>query len=156
MRSFIKLPDEAGVKVLVEQQFDTARQILTAGLVPIIEPEVDIESPGKAEAEHLLKKAIAEQLGGLVSDQYVMLKLSLPEEDDFYSDFVAHPKVLRVVALSGGYSRKEANERLARNHGVIASFSRALTEGLSVGQSDDEFDAVLDDSIASIFQASGT
>ena len=124
--------------------------------MPIIEPEVDIHSPGKAEAESLLKKAIAEQLAGLASGQYVMLKLSLPDEDDFYSEFVAHPRVLRVLALSGGYSRQEANERLARDHGVIASFSRALMEGLSVGQSDAEFDAALDESIGSIFLASGT
>lgn len=156
MRSFIKLPDQAGVKAIVTQQFDMARQILAAGLVPIIEPEVDIHSPGKADAESLLKTAIAEQLEGLASDQQVMLKLSLPDKDDFYSDFVAHPRVLRVLALSGGYSRKEADDLLARNHGVIASFSRALTEGLSVGQSDKEFDAVLDESIESIFRASGT
>jgi len=156
MRSFIQLPDQGGVGAVVTQQFDMARQILAAGLVPIIEPEVDIHSPGKAEAESLLKKAIAEQLAGLASGQYVMLKLSLPDEDDFYSEFVAHPRVLRVLALSGGYSRQEANERLARDHGVIASFSRALTEGLSVGQSDAEFDAALDESIGSIFLASGT
>lgn len=156
MRSFIKLPDKVGVKAVVEQQFELARTILAAGLTPILEPEVDIHSPGKEEAEVLLKTAIAAQLGNLRSGQYVVLKLSLPDEDDFYAEFVTDPRVLRVVALSGGYSRQEANERLARNHGVIASFSRALTEGLSVEQSDEEFDSVLDQSIASIFQASGT
>jgi fructose-bisphosphate aldolase class I len=156
MRSFIRLPDKAGVMAVVDQQFDLARTTLAAGLTPIVEPEVDIHSPGKAEAEALLKMAMAVQLGSLPSGQYVMLKLSLPDEDDFYAELVTHPRVLRVVALSGGYSRQEANKRLARNHGVIASFSRALTEGLSVEQSDEEFDSVLDESIASIFQASGT
>ena len=141
MRSVIKLADDAGVKSVVDQQFDIGRQILAAGLVPIIEPEIDIHSPQKAEAEALLKAAILEQLGQLASDQYVMLKLTLPEIDDFYADLVTHPNVLRVVALSGGYSREEANARLARNHGVIASFSRALTEGLSAQQSDEDFDA---------------
>jgi fructose-bisphosphate aldolase class I len=156
MRSVIKLANDAGVKSVVDQQFDIARQILAAGLVPIIEPEIDIHSPQKAEAEALLEAAIVEQLGELASDQVVMLKLTLPELDDFYADLVAHPNVLRVVALSGGYSRDEATARLARNHGVIASFSRALTEGLSVQQSDEEFDAALDDSIAAIFEASIT
>ena len=156
MRSVIKLANDAGVKSVVEQQFDIGRQILAAGLVPIIEPEIDIHSPQKAEAEALLKAAILEQLGQLASDQFVMLKLTLPEVDDFYADLVAHPNVLRVVALSGGYSREEANARLARNHNVIASFSRALTEGLSVQQSDEDFDATLNDSIASIFAASIT
>lgn len=156
MRSFIKLPDPVGVKAVVNQQFDMAHQIIAAGLVPIIEPEIDIHSPGKAEAESLLKTAIAGQLSGIESGQHVMLKLSLPEEDDFYSELLTHPRVLRVVALSGGYTRHEANERLAHNHGVIASFSRALTEGLAVGQSEKEFDAVLDGSIASIFEASET
>jgi fructose-bisphosphate aldolase, class I len=141
---------------VVDQQFDIARKILAAGLVPIIEPEIDIHSPQKAEAEALLKAAIVEQLGQLASDQLIMLKLTLPERDDFYADLVAHPNVLRVVALSGGYSREEATARLARNHGVIASFSRALTEGLSVQQSDEEFDAALNESIASIFDASLT
>lgn len=156
MRSVIKLANDTGVKFLVDQQFDIARQILAAGLVPIIEPEVDIHSPQKAEAEALLKASILEQLGQLAPDQLVMLKLTLPELDDFYADLVTHPNVLRVVALSGGYSRGEANARLARNHGVIASFSRALTEGLSVQQSDEDFDAALNNSIASIFDASIT
>jgi fructose-bisphosphate aldolase, class I len=156
MRSVIKLANDAGVKSVVDQQFDIALQILAAGLVPIIEPEIDIHSPQKAEAEALLEAAIVEQLGELASDQVVMLKLTLPERDDFYADLVAHPNVLRVVALSGGYGREEATARLARNHGVIASFSRALTEGLSVQQSDEEFDAALDDSIAGIFEASIT
>jgi fructose-bisphosphate aldolase class I len=156
MRSVIKLANEAGVKSVVDQQFDIGRQILAAGLVPIVEPEIDIHSPQKAEAEALLKAAILEQLGQLAADEAVMLKLTLPELDDFYADLVAHPNVLRVVALSGGYSRDEATTRLARNHGVIASFSRALTEGLSVHQSDEDFDAALDDSIASIFEASIT
>ena len=156
MRSFIKLPNKEGVQAIVNQQFQFARQVLASGLLPILEPEVDIHSPGKAEAEALLKAAIAEQLGGLASDQHVVLKLSLPDKDNFYSELLAHPRVLRVVALSGGYSRKEANELLARNHGVIASFSRALTEGLSVDQSDDEFHAVLEESIESIFLASET
>ncbi|HEX6392832.1 MAG TPA: fructose bisphosphate aldolase [Acidimicrobiales bacterium] len=156
MRSFIKLADDAGIKSIVDQQFELARVILNAGLVPIIEPEVDIRSPQKAEAEQLLKARILEQLEGLVPDQQVMLKLSIPDVDDFYSDFVAHPKVLRVVALSGGYTREEADARLTRNHGVIASFSRALTEGLTAQQSDAEFNATLDTSIQSIFEASRT
>jgi fructose-bisphosphate aldolase class I len=156
MRSVIKLADDAGVKSVVDQQFDIGREILAAGLVPIIEPEIDIHSPQKAEAEALLKGAILDHLGQLASDQSVMLKLTLPELDDFYADLVAHPNVLRVVALSGGYSRGEATARLARNHGVIASFSRALTEGLSVRQSDEDFDAALNDSIVSIFEASIT
>jgi fructose-bisphosphate aldolase, class I len=156
MRSVIRLADDAGVKSVVDQQFEIARQILAAGLVPIIEPEIDIHSPQKAEAEALLRVAILEQLGQLASDEYVMLKLTLPELDDFYAALVEHPKVLRVVALSGGYGRSEANTRLARNHGVIASFSRALTEGLSVQQRDEEFDAALNDSIAGIFEASVT
>lgn len=156
MRSLIRLPDEAGVEAVVIQQFDMARQVLSAGLVPIIEPEVDIHSPGKKEAESVLKTSITGELAGLAAGQYVMLKLSLPDEDDFYSELLTHPRVLRVLALSGGYSRKEANERLTRNHGVVASFSRALTEGLLVGQSAEQFDALLDESVASIFQASGT
>jgi fructose-bisphosphate aldolase class I len=154
MRSVVKLANDAGVKSVVDQQFDIARQILAAGLVPIIEPEIDIHSPQKAEAEALLEAAILEQLGQLGSDQLVMLKLTLPEVDDFYAGLIAQPNVLRVVALSGGYSREEANARLARNHGLIASFSRALTEGLSVQQSDEDFDAALNDSIAGIFEAS--
>jgi fructose-bisphosphate aldolase class I len=156
MRSVIKLANDAGVKSVVQQEFDAARQILAADLVPIIEPEIDIRSPQKAEAEVLLKSALHEQLSQLASDQYVMLKLTLPEVDGFYADLVSHPNILRVVALSGGYSRTEANARLARNHGVVASFSRALTEGLSAQQSDDEFNAALNDSIASIFDASIT
>jgi fructose-bisphosphate aldolase class I len=155
-RSFIKLANDAGVKSVVDQQFEIARQVLAHGLVPIIEPEIDIHSPQKAEAEALLKAAILEQLGQLAADQRVMLKLTLPEQADFYAELVEHPNVLRVVALSGGYSRSEANARLARNHGVIASFSRALTEGLSVEQSDEDFNAVLNDSITSIFEASVT
>lgn len=156
MRSVIKVANDAGVKSVVDQQFDIGREILSAGLVPIIEPEIDIHSPQKAEAEVLLKAAILEQLDQLASAQYVMLKLTLPERDDFYAELLSHPNVLRVVALSGGYSREEANARLARNHGVIASFSRALTEGLSVQQSDEDFDAALNDSIATIFEASIT
>jgi fructose-bisphosphate aldolase, class I len=156
MRSVIRLADDAGVKSVVYQQFDIARQILAAGLVPIIEPEIDIHSPQKAEAEGLLRVAILEQLGQLTSEEYVMLKLTLPEIDDFYAPLVGHPKVLRVAALSGGYGRGEANARLARNHGVIASFSRALAEGLSIQQRDEDFDAVLNDSIVSIFEASVT
>jgi fructose-bisphosphate aldolase class I len=156
MRSVIKLADPAGVKANVDQQFEVARTIIAAGLVPIIEPEIDIHSPQKAEAEALLKAAILEHLGRLGSDQLVMLKLTLPEAPDFYRELVDHPNVVRVVALSGGYSRRESNERLAANHGVVASFSRALTEGLSAQQSDDEFNAVLDESIGSIFAASIT
>jgi fructose-bisphosphate aldolase class I len=156
MRSVIKLADPAGVAAVVDQQFEVGRQILAAGLVPIIEPEVDIHSPQKAEAEALLKAAILAQLEELPGDQPVMLKLTLPETDGFYDELVAHPSILRVVALSGGYSREEANERLARNKGVIASFSRALTEGLSADQSDEEFDAMLDGAIKSIYEASLT
>jgi fructose-bisphosphate aldolase, class I len=154
MRSVIKLANEAGVDAIVDQQFEIGRQILDAGLVPIIEPEVDINSPQKAEAESLLTAAILARLDQVPSDQQVMLKLTLPDTDDLYHDLVEHPKVLRVAALSGGYSREDANDRLARNHGVVASFSRALTEGLSAQQSDDEFDAALDASINSIFAAS--
>ena len=156
MRSVIKLASDTGVKAVVEQQFDLARQILDADLVPIVEPEIDIHSPQKAEAEDLLKSAIQAQLDQLPSDQQVMLKLTLPEIDDFYADLVDHPNILRVVALSGGYSREEANARLSRNHGVAASFSRGLTEGLTAQLSDAEFDAALDESIASIFAASIT
>lgn len=156
MRSFIKLPDESGVKAVVTQQFEIAREILAAGLVPIIEPEVDIHSPGKAEAESLLQEAIGEALAGLPQGQSVMLKLSLPEQNDLYAEFVSHPSVLRVLALSGGYSRDEAVARLTRNRGVIASFARALMEGLSAEQSDQEFDATLDDNIGAIYEASLT
>jgi len=154
MRSVIKLANPAGIDAIVDQQFEVGRQILAAGLVPIIEPEVDIHSPEKAPAEQLLKAALVRQLDSLASDQQVMLKLTLPEEDGFYDELVAHPNVLRVVALSGGYSRDDANDRLARNKGVIASFSRALTEGLSAQQSDEEFDAALDGSIKAIYEAS--
>jgi fructose-bisphosphate aldolase, class I len=156
MRSFIKQADEAGVKDIVRQQFELAAQIIAAGLVPIVEPEVDIHSPQKAKAEGLLKAAILEKLNQLPAGQLVMLKLTLPDQDNFYADFVKHPKVLRVVALSGGYSREEANNRLRQNHGIIASFSRALAEGLSAQQSDADFNATLDQSIQSIFEASNT
>ena len=156
MRSVIKHADAAGIDAVVAQQFEVGRQILAAGLMPIIEPEVDINSPTKQEAEALLKSAILAQLDQQPADQPVMLKLTLPSIDDFYVDLVQHPRVLRVVALSGGYSRDDANARLARNHGIIASFSRALTEGLSAQQSDDEFNATLDAAIASIFAASRT
>jgi fructose-bisphosphate aldolase class I len=156
MRSFIKQASEAGIKDIVNQQFELAAQIIAADLLPIVEPEVDIHCPGKARAEALLKAAILEKLNQLPAGQLVMLKLTLPEQDNFYADFVKHPKVLRVVALSGGYSREEANNRLRRNHGIIASFSRALAEGLSAQQSDAEFNAMLDKSIQSIFEASNT
>jgi fructose-bisphosphate aldolase, class I len=156
MRSVITLADEGGVKAVVDQQFEIGHQILGTGLVPILEPEIDIHSPQKAEAEVLLKGAILEHLGSVPDDQHVMLKLTLPEEDGFYRELVDHPRVLRVVALSGGYSREEANARLARNAGVVASFSRALTEGLSASQSDEEFDAALDEAIGSIYEASTT
>jgi fructose-bisphosphate aldolase class I len=156
MRSFIKQADEAGVKDIVRQQFELAAQIIAAELVPIVEPEVDIHSPQKAKAEGLLKAAILEKLNQLPAGQLVMLKLTLPNQDNFYADFVKHPKVLRVVALSGGYSREEANNRLRQNHGIIASFSRALAEGLSAQQSDADFNATLDQSIQGIFEASNT
>ena len=156
MRSVIKLANAAGVKAIVEQQFEIGKQIVAAGLVPIIEPEVDIHCPQKAEAEALLKASILEQLAALDPKQIVMLKLTLPEQDDFYRDCIEHPNVLKVVALSGGYSRAEANEKLARNHGMVASFSRALAEGLTAQQSDAEFNAMLDASIQSIFEASST
>jgi fructose-bisphosphate aldolase class I len=156
MRSVIKVDDAAGVQAVVEQQFEVAKQILAAGLVPIIEPEVDINSPSKAAAEERLRSALIQQLDALEPDQKVMLKLTLPETDDFYSALVDHPQVLRVVALSGGYSREESNARLSRNHGVIASFSRALTEGLTAQQTAEEFDAALDASIGSICAASAT
>ena len=156
MRSVIKQANEAGIKEIVNQQFELAAQIIAAGLMPIVEPEIDIHCPEKAKAEGLLKAAILEKLNQLPAGQLVMLKLTLPEQDNFYADFVKHPKVLRVVALSGGYSREEANDRLRRNHGVVASFSRALAEGLSAQQSDAEFNAMLDKSIQSIFEASNT
>ncbi len=156
MRALIKLANETGIKAVVDQQFEVGRQALAAGLAPIIEPEIDIHSPEKADAEVLLKAALLAALDGLDADQQVMLKLTLPEVDGFHAQLVQHPKVLRVFALSGGYSREEANARLARNHGVSANFSRALTEGLSVGQSQVDFDAALDASIASIYEASIT
>ena len=156
MRSFIKQANAAGIKEIVNQQFDLAAQIIAAKLLPIVEPEIDIHCPEKATAEGLLKAAILEKLEQLPAGQLVMLKLTLPEQDNFYADFVEHPKVLRVVALSGGYSRDEANDRLRQNHGVIASFSRALAEGLSAQESDAEFNAMLDKSIQSIFEASNT
>jgi fructose-bisphosphate aldolase class I len=156
MRSVIKLANPAGVDAVVDQQFDIGAQIVAAGLVPIIEPEIDIHSPEKAEAEALLRTAILRRLDALGPEELVMLKLTLPEEDGFYQALVDHPNVVRVVALSGGYSRSEANERLGRNPGVIASFSRALTEGLSAQQSDEEFDAMLDQTIKEIFEASIT
>jgi fructose-bisphosphate aldolase class I len=156
MRSFIKQANAAGIKDIVSQQFEVAGQIIGAGLLPIIEPEVDIHCPEKAKAEELLKAAILEELEELPVGQLVMLKLTLPEKDDFYADCIRRPNVLRVVALSGGYAREEANARLRRNHGIVASFSRALVEGLSAQQSDAEFNAVLDGSIQSIFAASNT
>jgi fructose-bisphosphate aldolase, class I len=156
MRSFIKQANAEGIKSIVNQQFELAEQIIAAGLMPIVEPEIDIHCPEKAKAEELLRAAIRAKLDELPSGQLVMLKLTLPEQDNFYADFVKHPKVLRVVALSGGYSRDEANRRLHRNHGVIASFSRALAEGLSAQQSAAEFNATLDKSIQSIFEASNT
>jgi fructose-bisphosphate aldolase, class I len=154
-RSVIKLPG-SGLDAVVAQQFDVARQVLAKGLVPIIEPEVDIHSPKKAEAEDQLKAALLAGVNGLDDDQNVMLKLTLPDTDNLYSALVAHPRVVRVVALSGGYNRDEACEKLARNHGVIASFSRALTEGLTAQQSDEEFNATLDAAIAEIAKASAT
>jgi fructose-bisphosphate aldolase, class I len=156
MRSFIKQANGAGIKDIVTQQFEAGRQIIAAGLVPIVEPEVDIHCPEKAKAEDLLKASILEELDSLPSGQLVMLKLTLPDKDDLYAGFVSHPKVARVVALSGGYSREEGNRRLRRNHGVVASFSRALVEGLSAQQSDAEYNAMLDASIQSIFEASNT
>ena len=154
MRSVIKQANPAGIKAIVAQQFEVGRQIVAAGLVPIIEPEVDIKCPDKATAEELLKAALMRELDALPEGQLVMLKLTLPEQDNLYADCIAHPRVLKVVALSGGYSRDEANSRLARQNGMVASFSRALTEGLSAQQSDAEFNAALDEAIESIYQAS--
>jgi fructose-bisphosphate aldolase, class I len=156
MRSVIKQANAAGIKAIVNQQFELAAQIIAAGLMPIVEPEVDIHCPEKANAEESLKAAILAKLNQLPQGQMVMLKLTLPEQDNFYADFVKHPKVLRVVALSGGYSRDEANKRLRRNHGVVASFSRALAEGLSAQQSAAQFNKVLDRSIQSTFDASNS
>jgi fructose-bisphosphate aldolase class I len=156
MRSVIKQADESGINNIVIQQFEIAAQIMSANFVPIIEPEIDIHCPEKRKAEQLLKPAILEKLDELPVGQFVMLKLTLPEQEDFYADFVTHPRILRVVALSGGYSREEANDRLRKNHGVVASFSRALVEGLTAQQSDADFNAVLGKSIQSIFDASNT
>ncbi|WP_203567289.1 fructose bisphosphate aldolase [Aestuariimicrobium ganziense] len=153
MRSVVDEPGP-GLMAVVEQQFDIGRHVLAHGLVPILEPEVDIRSPLKAEAEEQLHDALLTHLDGVPEGQVVMFKLTLPEVDDLYRDLVDDPRVLRVFALSGGYSRAEANARLARQHGMVASFSRALTEGLTAQQSDEEFDAALDDSIESIYQAS--
>jgi len=156
MRSVIKIANADGVSAVVDQQFEIGKRIVNAGLVPIIEPEVDINSPEKAASEELLLKALINQLDQLEEGQFVMLKLTLPEQDNFYASCIQHPNVLKVVALSGGYSREEANRRLTSNTGMVASFSRALSEGLSAQQSDDEFNKMLDSSIESIFQASKT
>lgn len=155
MRSVIKEYNEKGIEKIVAQQFEIGKIILKAGLIPILEPEVDIHSQDREHSEALLKKHILEHLENLEKGQ-IMLKLSIPVVDDFYTELIAHPKVMRVVALSGGYSRKDANEKLARNHGLIASFSRALLEGLSAKQTDEEFDTMLNDTISSIYNASIT
>lgn len=154
MRSVIKVANKEGIKSVVVQQFEVGRQILAAGLVPIIEPEVDIHSPSKAEAEVILKAALLEELNKQPADQPVILKLTLPETDNFYAELVSHASVLRVVALSGGYTREDANAKLSRNNGMIASFSRALTEGLSAKQTDAEFNTMIGNSIAEIYSAS--
>ena len=156
MRSVIKLANRKGIQQIVDQQFEIGKKILAAGLVPIIEPEVDINSHEKEQAEGILKLEILDQLNKLKDNQNVMLKLTLPSQDNFYSDLVAHPRVIRVVALSGGYARDEANKMLAKNNGVIASFSRALTEGLSAQQSDKEFDDALNTAVQGIYDASNT
>lgn len=156
MRSVIKQADAAGIKAVVDQQFEIGRRIVAAGFVPIIEPEVDIHCPDKAEAERILKDALLAGLDGLGGAERVMFKLTLPEVDNFYMECIEHPNLVRMVALSGGYSREEANARLARNNRMVASFSRALTEGLSAKQTPAEFDAALDASIQSIFEASLT
>jgi fructose-bisphosphate aldolase class I len=156
MRSVIKLANRKGIQQIVNQQFEIGKKILAAGLVPIIEPEVDINSHEKEQAEGILKLELLDQLNKLKDNQNVMLKLTLPSQANFYSDLVAHPRVVRVVALSGGYARDEANKMLAKNNGVIASFSRALTEGLSAQQSDKEFDDALDKAVQGIFEASNT
>ena len=156
MRSFIKQADPAGIDEIVAQQFEVARRIVAAGLVPIIEPEVDIHCPEKARAEAHLKAALLAKLDALRANELVMLKITLPEKDDLYAELVRHPRVVRVVALSGGYSQDEGNRRLRRNHGVVASFSRALVEGLSAQQSDAEYNRTLDASIQKIFEASNT
>ncbi|MDT0593470.1 fructose bisphosphate aldolase [Glaciecola petra] len=156
MRSVIKMANAKGVKAVVEQQFAVGKKIIEAGLVPIIEPEVDINSPEKAAAESLLKEAILKELDALPDTQNVMLKLTLPEEANFYAELIAHPRVLKVVALSGGYSRDDANNKLRENNSMIASFSRALTQGLSAQQSDSDFDSELDSTIQAIYDASNT
>ena len=156
MRSVIKMANQAGVDAVVAQQFEVGKQIIAAGLVPIIEPEVDINSPEKAEAEEMLRASLLEHTNKLGPDEHIMLKVTLPEEDNFYAELQAHPQVVRVVALSGGYSRDEANARLTRNEGMIASFSRALSEGLSSKQSDEDFTATIDATIQSIRDASAT
>jgi fructose-bisphosphate aldolase class I len=156
MRSVIKQANAAGIDAVVKQQFEVGKQIIAAGLVPIIEPEVDIKTPNKDKAEELLRTSILNELNALKPEQRVMLKLTIPEKDNIYADLIKHKNVLRVVALSGGYSREESNRRLARNNGMTASFSRALAEGLNAKQSDQEFNAALDASIESIYQASIT
>jgi fructose-bisphosphate aldolase class I len=156
MRSVIKSASPTGIKANVAQQFEIGRRIVAAGLVPIIEPEIDINAPDKAECEAILVDEIMAQLNALSADQNVMLKLTLPEQDNLYRPCIDHAQCVRVVALSGGYSREEANARLSRNNGMVASFSRALSEGLSAQQTEAEFDAMLDGSIQSIFDASNT
>ena len=153
-RSFIKRANRDGIKAIVDQQFEVGRQVLAAGLVPILEPEVDINAPDKREAEVMLRDDLMAGLAQIPDDQFVMIKITLPEEDGFYSELARHPRVLKVVALSGGYSRDDANEKLARNPGIIASFSRALTEGLHVDQPDDAFNHSLDEAVESIYAAS--
>jgi fructose-bisphosphate aldolase, class I len=153
-RSVIKRADRAGIRAIVQQQYDVGHQVLRAGLVPILEPEVDINAPDKAEAEKLLRDELRAGLESIPDGQVVMFKVTLPDEDDFYGEFVRHPRVLKVVALSGGYSREDANAKLARNPGVVASFSRALTEGLSAQQADEDFDRALGEAIGSIYEAS--
>jgi fructose-bisphosphate aldolase, class I len=154
MRSVIKGANPAGIKNIVDQQFELGEQILVAGLLPIVEPEVDIHSRDKARSEELLKAAILEKLNRLTTNQFVMLKLTLPEQDDLYFDLIRHPRVVRVVALSGGYSQEDADNRLRRDHGMVASFSRALVEGLTAQQTDAEFNSVLERSIQRVFDAS--
>ncbi len=156
MRSVVKLANEAGIKAIVDQQFEVGKQILAKGLVPILEPEVDIKSPEKAEAEEILKRQLMAGLNSLATDQQVMFKLTLPDQPGFYKECIDHSNMIRVVALSGGYSREDANAKLAQNHGMVASFSRALTEGLTAQQSQADFDKLLDQSIQSIFDASRT
>lgn len=156
MRSVINLANSSGIRSIVAQQFEFGKEIIAGGLVPIIEPEVNIKSAEKQEAEVILKQELLEFVSSLSADQNIMLKLSLPTEADLYKELVSHPRVVRVVALSGGYSRDEANALLSKNHGVIASFSRALTEGLTAQQSDSEFNAALDRTIQSIYEASLT